>query len=322
MNIVPDMKPRSYQLFAILPLVIFVCLGAVIVMQHKINDQTVSLIDEATDKLSPKVVFVCLQQAYPDQVSDVRYDSGIGQWLVSVGDKDFAWAHGRLLPPERREDWESYRPSIDYVYPWEAIDPESLPAEVIERFKDLPKRQGSAPPSSLAFVTALYGGSTHEEVWEMQAKTRFLGKQVTVHKMLVEPLSRVEATILQVAAYSPEVKRFLENLYSVDGFNWRTIKGQSSFSYHSFGIAVDLLPKGFDSMNLYWQWVMEIDPDWATLPLSKRWSPPREVIQAFEDNGFIWGGKWVMYDTMHFEYRPEMLLLRDYYLPPYLYQKK
>jgi hypothetical protein len=28
-----------------------------------------------------------------------------------------------------------------------------------------------------------------------------------------------------------------------------------------------------------------------------------------EEEGFIWGGKWPMYDTMHFEYRPELILL-------------
>ena len=27
----------------------------------------------------------------------------------------------------------------------------------------------------------------------------------------------------------------------------------------------------------------------------------------FERHGFIWGGKWHHYDTMHFEYRPELL---------------
>ncbi|MDP3291618.1 MAG: M15 family metallopeptidase, partial [Sulfuricurvum sp.] len=24
-------------------------------------------------------------------------------------------------------------------------------------------------------------------------------------------------------------------------------------------------------------------------------------------HGFIWGGRWYHYDTMHFEYRPELL---------------
>jgi D-alanyl-D-alanine carboxypeptidase-like protein len=32
---------------------------------------------------------------------------------------------------------------------------------------------------------------------------------------------------------------------------------------------------------------------------------PRDIVDIFERHGFIWGGKW--YDTMHFEYRPELL---------------
>jgi hypothetical protein len=34
---------------------------------------------------------------------------------------------------------------------------------------------------------------------------------------------------------------------------------------------------------------------------------PQEVVAIFEKRGFIWGGKWYHFDTMHFEYRPELL---------------
>ena len=30
-------------------------------------------------------------------------------------------------------------------------------------------------------------------------------------------------------------------------------------------------------------------------------------MAAFENEGFIWGGKWHEYDLMHFEYRPEII---------------
>jgi hypothetical protein len=35
---------------------------------------------------------------------------------------------------------------------------------------------------------------------------------------------------------------------------------------------------------------------------------PLELVAIFEKHGFIWGGKWYHYDTMHFEYRPELLV--------------
>jgi D-alanyl-D-alanine carboxypeptidase-like protein len=34
---------------------------------------------------------------------------------------------------------------------------------------------------------------------------------------------------------------------------------------------------------------------------------PFELVDIFERHGFIWGGKWGHFDTMHFEYRPELL---------------
>jgi hypothetical protein len=34
---------------------------------------------------------------------------------------------------------------------------------------------------------------------------------------------------------------------------------------------------------------------------------PHGIVDIFEKHGFIWGGKWYHYDTMHFEYRPELV---------------
>ena len=34
--------------------------------------------------------------------------------------------------------------------------------------------------------------------------------------------------------------------------------------------------------------------------------PPKEVIDIFLEEGFIWGGNWAIWDNMHFEYHPEL----------------
>ncbi|MBK7265510.1 MAG: M15 family metallopeptidase [Ignavibacteriales bacterium] len=36
-------------------------------------------------------------------------------------------------------------------------------------------------------------------------------------------------------------------------------------------------------------------------------SIPVEIVHIFEKHGWIWGGRWYHYDTMHFEYRPEIV---------------
>jgi len=48
------------------------------------------------------------------------------------------------------------------------------------------------------------------------------------------------------------------------------------------------------------------------IPLDRRWIPPAPVIAAFEEEGFIWGGKWLLWDNMHFEYRPELMTLKKW----------
>jgi hypothetical protein len=36
------------------------------------------------------------------------------------------------------------------------------------------------------------------------------------------------------------------------------------------------------------------------------------VVKAFEAYGFIWGGKRMFFDTMHFEYRPGILIFSKF----------
>ena len=68
-------------------------------------------------------------------------------------------------------------------------------------------------------------------------------------------------------------------------------------SMHGYAAAIDLNLKVSD----YWLWAGK----GKTIPYKNRM--PREIVDIFERHGFIWGGKWYHYDTMHFEYRPELL---------------
>lgn len=78
-------------------------------------------------------------------------------------------------------------------------------------------------------------------------------------------------------------------------FNYRVIAGTQRLSAHSYGIAIDINTEYSD----YWQWDKS---------MKYKNKIPMEVVEVFENRGFIWGGKWYHYDTMHFEYRPELLV--------------
>ena len=83
-------------------------------------------------------------------------------------------------------------------------------------------------------------------------------------------------------------------------FNWRNVRGTQRRSLHSFGIAIDIGVSRSD----YWDWNK---PD-ATGGYRYKNRFPLEIVEIFERHGFVWGGKWYHFDTMHFEYRPELLV--------------
>ena len=70
-------------------------------------------------------------------------------------------------------------------------------------------------------------------------------------------------------------------------------------SAHGTATAIDIASKRAH----YWRWSK---PDSTG---RYRWKNdiPMEIVDVFERHGFIWGGKWYHFDTMHFEYRPELI---------------
>lgn len=89
----------------------------------------------------------------------------------------------------------------------------------------------------------------------------------------------------------PELAKYLK---SAGTMNWRVVAGTDRLSAHSFGIAIDI---SVEHSN-YWRWSKSTDYV-NRIPL--------EIVEIFEKHGFIWGGRWKHYDTMHFEFRPELL---------------
>jgi len=86
-------------------------------------------------------------------------------------------------------------------------------------------------------------------------------------------------------------------------FNYRVISGTGRLSPHSYGIAIDLASDKRD----YWKWASKEAGE-------KRLSSySNELVKVFENNNFVWGGKWSHFDILHFEYRPEIILKARYF---------
>jgi hypothetical protein len=142
-----------------------------------------------------------------------------------------------------------------------------------------------------AVLAATYGGASAAAA--QQVRVRFLGMPVRVHRRITPALARVAERLAQAQKADASLGQFLRRLSG--GFAARKIAGTERTSAHAFGIAIDLDKSESD----YWRWQKD-------RPLRWRNRFPQAIIDAFEAEGFIWGGRWYHYDTMHFEYRPEL----------------
>jgi hypothetical protein len=254
-------------------------------------------------ELDGELVLRAYQYCYPEKTGELaRRD---GDWTIRVGTETFYWAGGRLLPASRREEQTIWRPHPYSVYPQTLVSPEIYSPEYIETLRAQGRAESADREDQYrGFQAALYGGFTRREIEANLEVLDFLGRKIVVHRDIREALKRVERSIR--ASGDRETAAFLESLGQVGGYNWRQIRGSSRLSYHSWGLAVDLQPKNLGGRGIYWLWESSHNRDWMLLPLERRWKPPDPVISAFEQEGFIWGGKWALYDNMHFEYRPEL----------------
>ncbi len=250
-----------------------------------------------------------LAAAYPDRIS--KMEQRQGDWAVQVDGQWFAWAHGRILPESRSAAWETYSRYRFYPYSLEWLPPlPKLDDETAARLSKILQDMRVKPPRrSDAFLDSLFDAGSRARTESRITTVDFLGFSVRVHERIAAPLQAVVSEIQARAKVDPDVTLFLRGLSEIDGFNYRDVAGTLSRSYHSYGLALDLIPRSYRGKDTYWRWAAEKTAPWWSIPYEDRWLVPAGVVSAFERQGFVWGGKWLFFDTMHFEYRPEIFAL-------------
>lgn len=260
------------------------------------------------------------KRAYPDITFKSEYDGNLKDWKITMiipeknGSRNVVlyWCNGSMVPYEELKNKDKYW-TLLYAYNSreDLADPADFTPEQIATMKnfgsDDNRKNGAGTP--MFFFDAIYDSSTRASLEKHLVYTKFLGKAITIHERIKAPLLRVEERINKLAETDKEVKDFLAGLSKNEAYYWRLIAGTNRKSFHSLGIAIDVQPKYYGGKDVYWSWAKDRDPEnWMLTPLSKRWMPPKSVIKIFEEEGFIWGGKWAIWDNMHFEYHPELIL--------------
>jgi hypothetical protein len=249
-----------------------------------------------------------LARAWPDRIRETAVRDG--EWMMRIDGEWFAWARGRLLPEARRDHWMDWDPHPFYSYPLSLPRIEPLDAETTGRLvKRLEDAERNPLRRSGEFYGALLGASNRAETEERMVRLEVAGYSLTVHEALRAPLALVSAELAELRRSDPHVGAFFKNVEEMNGYNYRFVEGTRSRSFHSYGLAVDIIPRSYAGKETYWMWAANRSTRWWEIPHERRWMVPPAVVEAFERRGFVWGGKWLLFDTMHFEYRPEILIM-------------
>ncbi len=224
-----------------------------------------------------------LVAAYPELLERVDGDT-----LVWRDGTRMPFADG--TPRKALADWLA-NPAIDDIfaipYPLGVATPPG---------KDMDP--GRARPAPL--FDKMYGDCRKGEVTAHLVSVRWLPK---LSKQRVQ-VTRINGVNRKLAAVSAELEALPPRFHAyllpaAGGYACRPIAGTDRTSAHGQGIAVDIAVK----RSHYWRWSKAA----ADGSLPWRNDIPMQIVRVFEKHGFIWGGRWYHYDTMHFEYRPELL---------------
>jgi hypothetical protein len=240
---------------------------------------------QASDGVDQAAAQAALLKAYPGlfTISGNRLTWNDGTKMV--------WDDGKERTPAQLNDSPDIEDMFHYVYPKASAGP------LTPAFNFDPGRIRYKP-----FFKKLYGVSANA-----------VGQHIVGVKWLPKfNNSVIRVTSLfgidqRLAKISQDIERMRPNLQRYGfrpggGFNWRLIAGTNHLSMHAFGAAIDV-NVGYSD---YWRWHKHDTS--GRVPYRNR--IPIAIVALFEKYGFIWGGRWYHYDTMHFEYRPELLLYR------------
>lgn len=235
----------------------------------------------------------CLRESYPDYIDSINKD-----YII--------WKDGTKMAVQDGKKNKSLQ---------EKMDNPSLADQLNQWLYPL---NGYTPPPPMydpgrirfePFFTKMYGQTASEVKKKLVSfywMPKVFGKRYratvttvnSIHKKVAQISNELELMVLK----NPKLRKYLEN---PGFFNWRMIANSKRLSSHSFGITIDISPKNSN----YWQWdLTKLGlPVTETSALPYKNKVPLEIVKVFEKYGFIWGGKWYHYDTMHFEYRPELI---------------
>lgn len=217
-----------------------------------------------------------LKTAYPDFIKDITDNK-----VIFTDGTALTWDDGKEKTFEQRLDDSDIEDMFFTRYDDKVTPPEYL--------------ADAGRSRSEALFKKMYGASA-DAVQRNLVNVTWMGKTFKFTKVngAADSLRKVAAELER----RPHLKKYLP---CSGTFYWRNVRGANRLSSHSYGIAIDIAVPYSD----YWLWRNPRAGETTHIKYANR--IPEEIVEVFRRYGFIWGGAWYHYDTMHFEFRPEII---------------
>ncbi len=233
---------------------------------------------------------LCLMMAYPEYIANVEKEESGRVYLVMKSGRKI------LYDDKKTKSFEEKLSNSDLQDMMEQDYPLSYNKSLMEKNFDPGRRR------VYALLKEVYGESKQQV--ESNLRNVYVGYrnyQFNNNNKAAEALQNVMKELIPITKKRKDIEVCV---YPCSGtFNYRLIAGTNQLSPHSFGIAIDLARDKRD----YWKWASREEGE------ERIASYPKELVEIFEKNNFIWGGKWGHFDILHFEYRPEIILKARYF---------
>ncbi|WP_411168227.1 M15 family metallopeptidase [Clostridium sp. MB05] len=246
-------------------------------------------LDDNEYKNNIKRDLLVLMVAYEDEIEDIEVSQDSFVYLILKNGKKVLYDDKKEKGKEEKISNADIQDTLEIIYPLNSID------SVLDNIDPARGR-------SYSFLNVIYGSNRNEIEKNLSNFSTGCGnimfnKNAKAGESLKKSLNGAKELISRDGYVSSYV-------FPINGtYNYRVIQDTGRLSPHAYGIAIDLNRNNAD----YWKWVDKAKG-------SKRIEGyPKELVKIFEDNGFVWGGKWSHFDILHFEYRPEIILKSKYF---------
>lgn len=233
---------------------------------------------------------LCLKMSYPEYITGIEGEVGDKVYVVMKSGKKIIYDDKKEKSQEEKIANPDLQDMLEQIYP------------LATTRKLMDKNFDPGRGRVYELMAEVYGASeanikknlTNVAIGNKSCQFNKNNKAAQSLGGAIKEINELIKTNKQIGAY----------IYPTSGtFNFRRIAGTNRLSAHSYGIAIDLAGNKWD----YWKWAT------AEQGQKRLSSYPKELVEVFERNNFVWGGKWGHFDILHFEYRPEIIMKAKYF---------